>query len=256
MSAKASLAGQVTLVTGAGGGIGRASALALAAQGAAIALVDLDQAGLQGTQDAIIEAGAAAEPYLVDLAQAAAVAPLVETVLRRYGRIDILVNCAGITGPRVTVLDADEASWDKVMAINLKAPFLLIRQIAPAMVAQGGGRIVSITSSSAHRPRNSLPAYGASKSGLAQLTRSAAADLGPYNINVNAVAPGLTATRIVSDNFTPEALAGAVREGPLSNLLQRVSQPEDIAATVLFLCQAGSRQITGQTIHVSAGLIT
>jgi NAD(P)-dependent dehydrogenase (short-subunit alcohol dehydrogenase family) len=245
----------VALVTGAAAGIGRAAAVALAKAGAILALVDRDEAGLEGTRIAIMDAGGEAAVYPLDLTQSSLIPPLVEAVLRQYGRIDILVNGAGITGPLTPILEADDAAWDVVMAVNLKAPFLFIKHVGRAMVAQSGGRIVNITSSSAHRARNSLPAYGASKSGLMQLTRSAAADLGPFNINVNAVAPGLTATRIVSDNFTPETLASSLREGPLANLLQRVSEPEDIAAAILFLCEPGSRQITGQTIHVSGGAI-
>ncbi len=255
MIATPPLAGRIALVTGAAAGIGRAAALALAKAGAILALVDRDEAGLEGTRSAIMEAGGKAAVYPLDLTQSSRIPPLVEAVLRQHGRIDILVNGAGITGKLTSTLEADEEGWDQVMAVNLKAPFLFIKHVGQAMAAQGGGRIVNITSSSAHRARNSLPAYGASKSGLMQLTRSAAADLGPLNINVNAVAPGLTATRMVTDNFTPESLAASLKDGPLANLLQRVSEPEDIAAAILFLCEPGSRQITGQTIHVSGGAI-
>jgi NAD(P)-dependent dehydrogenase (short-subunit alcohol dehydrogenase family) len=132
---------------------------------------------------------------------------------------------------------------------------LLMKAVAQHMIARGSGRIVNVTSSSAHRAVLSNVSYGASKSGLAQLTRSAAAELGQHGINVNAVAPGLTRTAIVARNFSDEALANALRAGPIANLLQRVSEPEDIAATILFLCLPASRQITGQTIHVSAGAI-
>ncbi len=252
MNAIQTLAGKVALVTGAGGGIGRAVALALAKEGAAVALIDRDQAGLEATRASIVTD---ASLHVLDLSQAAFIPSLVAAVHDRHKRIDILVNGAGITGPRTTMLEADEESWDQVMAVNLKAPFLMIKHAGRIMAAQGGGRIVNITSSSAHRAMNALPAYGASKSGLTQLTRSAAADLGAYNINVNAVAPGLTATRLVTENFTPEALASALKAGPLANLLGRISEPEDVAATVLFLCQDGSRQMTGQTLHVSAGAI-
>lgn len=250
-----SLAGRVALVTGAAAGIGRAVAMALAQEGAVVALVDRDEAGLADTRDAIAGAGGAAGAHALDLSRSAEIPPLIEAILDQRKRIDILVNGAGITGPHTTIMDSDDGAWEAVMAVNLKAPFLFIKHVGRAMVRQGGGRIVNVTSSSAHRARNSLPAYGASKSGLMQLTRSAAADLGPFNINVNAVAPGLTATRIVSDHFTPETLATALSVGPLANLLQRISEPEDIAAAVLFLCQDGSRQITGQTIHVSAGAV-
>jgi NAD(P)-dependent dehydrogenase (short-subunit alcohol dehydrogenase family) len=116
--------------------------------------------------------------------------------------------------------------------------------------------MVNISSSSAFRARQSLATYGAAKAGLVQLTRSAAADLGPYDINVNAVAPGLTATPMTAEYGDAEKLDRETIEGPLANLLHRVSRPEDVAATILFLCLPASRQITGQTIHTSAGAIT
>jgi 3-oxoacyl-[acyl-carrier protein] reductase len=208
-----SLACRVALVTGTAAGIGRAAALALAKAGAILALVDRDEAGLEYTRGAITDAGGEAAVYPLDLTQGSHIPPLVEAVLRQHGRIDILVNGAGVTGRLTSTLEADEEGWDQVMAVNLKAPFWFIKHVRQAMAAQGGGRIVNITSSSAHRARHSLPAYGASKSDLMQLTRSAAADLGPLNINVNAVAPGLTATRMVSDHFTPESLAASLKDG-------------------------------------------
>lgn len=145
---------------------------------------------------------------------------------------------------------------DLVFAVNVTAPYIIMKRFAAQCVARGvPGRIVNITSSSAHRARMSKPAYGASKAALRQLTRLAAADLGPHDINVNAVAPGLTRTSMVAHAMDEKKLSVALREGPVSNLLGRVSEPEDIADTVLFLCLPASRQITGQTIHVSAGAV-
>ncbi len=112
-----------------------------------------------------------------------------------------------------------------------------------------------MSSSSAFRARQSIPPYGSSKAALVQLTRSAAADLGPHDINVNAVAPGVTATAMTKGVGDAEALRQMVIEGPLANLFQRVSEPSDVAAAILFLCQPASRQITGQTIHTSAGAV-
>jgi NAD(P)-dependent dehydrogenase (short-subunit alcohol dehydrogenase family) len=253
---RAPLAGQGAIVTGAAGGIGRAIALLLAACGASVAALDRDAEGLAETCAMIAGSGEAAVAHGLDLADASAISDAVETTLRVLGRIDILVNCAGIIGQQANLLAADEAVWDQVFAVNAKAPFLLIQHVGRHMVARGGGgRIVNITSSSAHRARASLPAYGASKAALTQLTRLAAAELGPHGVNVNAVAPGLTATRMVSDHFDPPALEAALREGPVANLLQRISEPEDVAQTVLFLCLPASRQITGQTVHVSAGAV-
>lgn len=249
----ASLAGKVAIVTGAANGIGKATALALAAAGGRIAAFDLDEARVHATAKAC---GGDALSIAIDLSDAAAIGPAVARVLDHFGRIDILANVAGITGANKDLVDTDESDWDRVFAINLKAPFLLMQAVSRHMIARGGGgRIVNVTSSSAHRALMSKVSYGASKSGLAQLTRSVAAELGPHDINVNAVAPGLTKTDIVARHFTDESLDQALSAGPIANLLHRASLPEDIAATILFLCLPASRQITGQTIHVSGGAI-
>lgn len=249
------LAGRRAVVTGAAAGIGRAIAQALAGEGATLILIDRDEAGLAETRTLVTGHGGEAEIRALDLAEAAQVTACAEGVLSS-GPVHILVNCAGVTGPQGSLLESDEGAWASVLAINLTAPYLLMRRFGQAMAERGeGGHIVNITSSSAHRASRSIAAYGASKAGLAQLTRSAAADLGPYGINVNAVAPGLTATRMVASAFDEPSLAAALREGPLANLLGRVTLPDDIAQTVLFLCLPASRQITGQTIHVSAGAI-
>jgi len=246
-----SLAGKTALITGAASGIGRATALLLRAEGARTIVLDRDPEGLRSL---------ASEPdtyvLVADLAERAAVARAAADAIAWAGRIDILVNAAGITGSGASLLETTDETWDQVHAVNSTAPFLLIRAIGRHMVERGaGGRIVNITSSSAHRAMQSKTSYGASKAALAQLTRIAAAELGPYDINVNAIAPGLTRTPIVDRAFTPEALSVALQDGPLANLLGRISEPEDVAAAVLFLCQPGSRQITGQTLHVSAGAI-
>ena len=244
------LAGKVALVTGAASGIGRAIALVLRGEGARLILVDRDADGLATL------AGPNVHMFPIDLADRDALLRMAAEALAVGGRVDILVNAAGITGPVSSLLETDDETWDLVHAVNSTAPFLLIREIGRHMVERGqGGRIVNITSSSAHRALSSQTSYGASKAALAQLTRIAAAELGKYDINVNAIAPGLTRTPMVDRAFTPEQLAQALASGPIANLLHRISEPEDIAAVVLFLCQPASRQITGQTLHVSAGAI-
>jgi NAD(P)-dependent dehydrogenase (short-subunit alcohol dehydrogenase family) len=144
-----------------------------------------------------------------------------------------------------------------VLAIDLTAPFLLLQAVGRRMIARGqGGSIVNVGSSSAYRAVSSGAAYGAAKAGLGSLTRSAAWEFGPHGVNVNLVAPGVTRTPITESAFGgPDGMAAAVREGPLANLLGRVSEPADVAAVIGFLCLPGARQITGQVVHTSAGAI-
>lgn len=245
-----SLAGKTAFVTGAASGIGRASAILLQSEDAFVVAVDRDAEGLAALGNGFY-------CVVADLANGEKVVEAAQKAIALDRGIDILVNSAGITGNGGSLLDQKLETWSLVHAVNCTAPFLLIRELGREMVRRGvGGRIVNITSSSAHRARSSQTAYGSSKAALAQLTRIAAAELGEHDINVNAIAPGLTRTPIVDRAFTPEVLAQALVSGPIANLLGRISEPEDIANAVLFLCQPASRQITGQNLQVSAGAIT
>ena len=250
------LAGQVAIVTGGASGIGRATVLALLNAGAAVAVLDRDEAGVKATAEQGRASGGKTLELPVDLAHTSQIPAAVERVIQELGRIDVLVNCAGVTGKFQTLLDMQEDNWDSVQAVNLKAAMLMMKYVAKHMIERGGGgRIVNISSSSAFRARNSPIAYASSKAALVQLTRSTAAELGPHNINVNAVAPGVTDTAMTRVLGDAEALQQAASSGPLENLFHRVSQPEDVAAAIVFLCVPGSRQITGQTIHTSAGAV-
>jgi NAD(P)-dependent dehydrogenase (short-subunit alcohol dehydrogenase family) len=249
------LAGKVAIVTGGASGIGRATVLGLAEAGAAIAVLDRDDAGISRVAAEVEKLGGHTLAITIDLAQTSLLAGVVEDVIRRLGRIDILVNCAGVARFQ-SLLDSDEATWDLIQTVNLKAPMLMMKHVARHMIDRGGGgRIVNISSSSAFRARNSPIAYASSKAALVQLTRSAAAELGRYDINVNAIAPGITATAMTRMLGDAEALQNAASTGPLENLFHRVSQPEDVAAAILFLCLPASRQITAQVVHTSAGAV-
>jgi NAD(P)-dependent dehydrogenase (short-subunit alcohol dehydrogenase family) len=258
------LAGKVALVTGAASGIGAATARQLAGHGAAVALLDRELEGLERVASAIRQssdqsggrATGQATVHRVDLARIESIPGAVAEVLGAHKRIDILVNAAGISGEEADILTQSEANWDRVLTIDLKAPFRLIQEVGRHMVERGGGgRIVNVTSSSAHRARRVMAPYGAAKAGLAQLTRTAAADLGRHDINVNAVAPGVTMTPMTASLGGEAEFAKVIAEGPLANLLGRASRAEDVADAIVYLCLPGSRQITGQTIHTSAGAV-
>lgn len=238
------LRNQVAIVTGGASGIGAATVQLLRAAGARVAIFDI--APSANTDDVFA--------VTIDLADAAAIAPAVERVLAHWQRIDILINCAAITGPNVDLLGTTQASWDAIYAINVRAPFLLMQTVGRHMIARGGGRIVNISSGAAFRIQPILPAYASSKAAVVELTRAAAAQFGPHGINVNAVAPGVTATPMVVAAFGSDSDELA-RSGPLANLLGRMSHPVDIAHVIVFLCRPESRQMTAQTIHVNAGSI-
>jgi NAD(P)-dependent dehydrogenase (short-subunit alcohol dehydrogenase family) len=249
------LSGKAAIVTGGASGIGRATVFALAHAEAAVAVIDRDEAGANEVAEQVRRNDGKAFAIPIDLAQTKLIDAAVESAIERFGRVDILANCAGIARFQ-TLVDTDEQTWDLIHTVNLKAPMLMMKRVARHMIERGGGgRIVNISSSSAFRAQNSPIAYASSKAAIVQLTRSAAAELGKHDINVNAIAPGITATAMTRMLGDTEALQRVASSGPLENLFRRVSQPEDVAAAVLFLCLPASRQITGQTIHTSAGAV-
>jgi NAD(P)-dependent dehydrogenase (short-subunit alcohol dehydrogenase family) len=250
------LSGRVALVTGGASGIGRATALALAAAGARVAVVDRDADGAASVAKEADAGGGAARAFGADLADATTIEPLVAAVLAELGRVDILVNCAGITGGVHTALDFSDDTFETVMHVNVRAPFLLTRAVGRHMVDRGGGgRIVNVSSSAAFRATSSPAVYAASKAAINGLTRAAAADLGPYDVNVNAVAPGITKTPMTAGIGDDDMYTALSTTGPLANLLHRASEPEDVANVIVFLCLPESRQITGQVVNTGAGVV-
>jgi len=250
------LDGKVAVVTGAGRGIGAACASVLAENGAAIAAVDADADALARTETALTGLGGRVRAIAADPVRLEDVRAVVPAAVAALGRVDILVNASSTPGTGGTLIDMEDAEWDAVHLVNLTAPRLLMAAAARQMIAQGqGGKIVSISSSSGSRAAGVRLAYGCSKAGLNALTRIAAAQLAPHDINVNAVAPGVTATPLQRGLRTEAEMKAAVSDGELANFFKRVSEPEDVAAAVLFLCLPTSRQVTAQVIHTSAGVV-
>lgn len=246
---------KVAIVTGGARGIGKATALGLAQSGAEVVIVDRESSDATQVSKEITALGRRAHFVYLDLGELPNIEPAVASVLADFGRIDILVNCAAVEGGPGTILDLDLETWERTHRVDLTAPFLMMQCCARAMIAGGeGGRIVNVTSSSAFRAALTQLDYASAKSGIVGLSRSVAAQLAEHDINVNCVAPGLTMTTM-AEQLDPDVMQRMVEEGPLQNLFHRLSTPEDVAAAIVFLCLPGSRQITGQTIHTSAGAV-
>jgi NAD(P)-dependent dehydrogenase (short-subunit alcohol dehydrogenase family) len=243
---------QVVLVTGAGRGIGRALAEAFAARGARLALNDITPGGLDETVARITASGGVARSYVADVASRMAVIAMVEDILEADGRIDVLVNNAGVE-PHASLLALDEWDWDRTLAVNLKGPFLLTQSVGRAMAERGGGVILNIASIAgrAHGLKDRA-AYVASKTGLIGFTREAARELAAYNIRVNAVCPGVIETEMTAAlRQDPAMVARWLDDIPL----HRLGTPADVVGLALFLCSAESAYLTGQAIHVDGGKV-
>ena len=250
--------GKVAFVTGGAKGIGRATVRAFLDAGVSVAFVDKDEEALRATAREFDAIGPGLFPILADLSDAAQLEPCFQSAVAKFGRIDFLFNCAAILGGTLDFLDIQASEMERSFQMNAVTPMRLMQIFARHVIQRGGGgRIVNMSSSSAFRAQLTRAAYGSSKAAINTLTRIAAAQLGEHDINVNAVAPGLTNTPGVTLGGTVDAamLQDKVSAGPHANFFKRMTEAEDVAATVMFLCSPGSRQITGQIIQVSAGTI-
>jgi NAD(P)-dependent dehydrogenase (short-subunit alcohol dehydrogenase family) len=243
-------AGQTAIVTGAGRGMGRAVALGLAAEGANVVVAEVDEASAKEVVGEIQKAGSGALAVTVDISSVAGVRRLFEKAVAEFGGVDILVNNAGI-GIARPLVDYTEADWDKQLGVNLKGMFFATQEAARIMIPKRRGKIVNFASTAAF-VSSSTPetAYDISKGGVRQLTISVAAELAPYNINVNAVAPGTIMTDLTLRVLnTEEKMARASAKIPLG----RLGKPEDMVGPVLFLCSDEANYVTGHVLVVDGG---
>ena len=244
--------GKVALVTGAGRGIGRAIAFGLAQAGATVAVNDIDAATAQATAADLSAAGHTAAAFPADVADPAAVAALVAAVVERWGRLDLLVNNAGVE-PTGTILDLPVDDWRRALDVNLTGPFLTSQAAGRVMQAGGGGAIVNISSIAgrAFGLRNRA-AYVASKTGLVGFTRECAREFAAYNIRVNAVCPGVIITEMTAHLRQNEQM---LRKWMEDIPQARLGEPDDVVGLVVFLCSDAARYLTGQAINVDGGKV-
>jgi NAD(P)-dependent dehydrogenase (short-subunit alcohol dehydrogenase family) len=236
---------RVAVITGAGRNIGEAVARLFAAEGAKVAVVDLDQARGERTAAAIKAAGGAAEPFVTDVAKSSEVAALVKAVVERFGRIDILVNNVAVSDNK-SILEITEEDWDRVMNVTLKSQFLMSKAVAQQMIAQGGGgNIINVGSTSGWQGRRRAIAYSAAKGAIANFTRALALQLAPHNIRVNAIVPNKIGSPVGRDELDPTR--------PVENMLKRPGQPDEAARAIMFLASEDSSFIIGENLFVDGG---
>jgi 2-deoxy-D-gluconate 3-dehydrogenase len=250
-SVRYDLTGKIAIVTGGGKGIGKAISLQLARAGASVVVAGRTQADLESVAEEIRQGGGSALAVVADLTVSEQIENLVGATLAEFGGIDILVNNAARSYMR-PLLEFKEESWDIVFDTNCKGAFLLSRSVAKRMIDRGGGRIINVTTVGAERGSVGVGVYHASKAALKMLTMCMAAEWAPYNINVNAVGPGLTRTEfsrpIWGHTERAQQYLRAVPKG-------RVAEPDEIAGAVLFLACDGSNFVTGQSLYVDGGYL-
>jgi NAD(P)-dependent dehydrogenase (short-subunit alcohol dehydrogenase family) len=246
--------GKVAVVTGAGSGIGAATARLLAQEGAKVVVADIDGDSAKRTVQAIQDEGGMALPSVTDVSDASQVQHMIETATAEWGRLDILHNNAAATSSRVmsadtTVVDIDVAIWDEVLAVDLRGYFLGCKYGIPVMIEGGGGSIINTSSRAAVRGDLLRPAYGAAKAGVNALTWYVATQYGRQNIRCNAITPGLAMTPAALNNLTDD-----VRRLHASNIpLPRWGELEDRARMVVFLASDYASYISGQIIGIDGG---
>jgi len=249
---KPRLRGKTAIVTGGRRGIGRSIALALAGAGADVVIADIvaDDGGLEGVAAEVKALGRRCLAVRADISSRSDVEKMARQAVKTFGRIDILVNCAGVWIPGQTLIETPEENWDKVIDTNLKGTYFCCQAVGKVMARQAGGNIINLSSQVGLNPGTGAGAYSISKAGIIMLTRQLALELAGKNIRVNALAPGIVKTDFNIDLWkNPEA----ERRLSLGVPLGRLAEPEDVARAALFLASEDSSYITGAVIPVDGG---
>ncbi len=242
-----SLEDKVVIVTGGAGGIGRAIAERFAGAGSKLVINDVSADAAAEVVDVITASGGTAMAAVADVSDSAAVGAMIDAVRAEHGRIDVLVNNAGLVSPMLHFFEADEAWWRRIIDVNLTGHFIVSHPVARIMAKQGGGNIINMSSGGATRAHRAFTAYDATKGGIEALTRAMALDLGPYNIRVNALMPGSIDTK----GMDLEARQLRGENVPLG----RIGEPIDMTGAALFLASDDSSYITGDVIKVDGGML-
>lgn len=246
------LEGAVAIITAAGQGIGESIAKTFAREGASIAIVDLNRADAERVAGEIESRAEKTLVLAADVTRTEAVAGMVKAVVERWGSVDILVNAAGGFHQIAPITEITDEEWDRVITLNLKSCFLCSRAVAPIMMEHRSGRIINIASGSGIAPNPFAPTYlpyGAAKAGVINFSKVLARDLGPFQITVNAISPGTTATpRVIK--VRDEASRKRIAE---QNPMRTLVEPQDSAEAALFLASPAARYITGVNLTVNAG---
>jgi NAD(P)-dependent dehydrogenase (short-subunit alcohol dehydrogenase family) len=245
------LAGRVALITGGASGIGAAAARTMAREGAAVAVADFDGKRTGDVAEALRASGARALAISVDVAQPAQVEAMVQQAVAAFGRLDALVNSAGVSPPMVATHEYPLAEWDRCLAINLSGTFYAIRYAVPALLASGGGAIVNISSMMGQIAHAGIPAYVASKHGVVGLTKVVALDYAKQGIRCNAIGPGNVDTPMTRGAMAPPVFEAVGSVAPIG----RYGTADEIAELICFLCSPRASFVTGAYVVADGGFV-
>ncbi len=253
-----SLKGKTAIVTGGGRGIGKAIAQGFAKAGARVAITSRKMNELEATAAEVKEFGGEAFPVQSHLARMEDINKMVGAVMERFGRIDILVNNAGTSPAMGTVLDSEERLWDTVINLNLKGLYFVSQAVARIMKKQGSGKIINIASIDGFKPEPGVSIYSVSKAGVRMVTRTFAAELAPFNIQVNAIAPGPISTKMLNSHWVhlpPEEAKKQKEAMAKMTPMGRIGEPDEIAGAAIYLASDASSYTTGTEIVIDGGVL-